>query len=269
MKRRVLGCVAIAMIAACGGSNSRAPGGDGGGTMGDGGSGGGDGPSSACIAGLSQCSNCIDDDGDGKIDGWDIECTGAGDSDEATFELGIPDYCWPRCVNQDCFFDGDGGSGNDGCNIHVCCLLGATSIADCPVGASQYDPKACPPPIGKGTLEPWCIDNCSSVTPPGCDCFGCCTVCDPVTNQCYDVTINRVVSPECTEDALSDPTKCKACTKSTLCEGGACGGDICTLCPGQEASDLPADCNGMNQCPRVPSAQNPPDLLSGSWGRTA
>jgi hypothetical protein len=68
---------------------------------------------------------------------------------------------------------------------------------------------------------------------------------DPVTNQCYDVNINWAVSPECTKDALSDPTKCKACTKSTLCEGG----DICTLCPGQDPSDLPAECGGMNQCP--------------------
>src|SRR5687768_9451430 len=29
-----------------------------------------------CMAGGTQCSNCIDDDGDGRIDGFDPECTG-------------------------------------------------------------------------------------------------------------------------------------------------------------------------------------------------
>jgi hypothetical protein len=269
MKRWILGCVAIAMVAACGGSNSSGPGGDGGGTGADGGgtggdgggtggdgggtggdgggTGGGDGSSSGC-AGLTQCSNCIDDDADGRIDGFDIECTGAGDNDEASFATGIPGDNKDR-VSQDCFFDGDSGAGNDGCDIHVCCLLGATSKAECPIGTNRFDPTECPPPIGTGTLDPMCTATCKTVTPPGCDCFGCCTICDPVTNQCFDINLNQVVSPDCTEETLSDPTKCKTCTKNTLCNGGDCGGEICTLCPGQDPSDLPAECGGMNQCP--------------------
>jgi hypothetical protein len=253
MKHLFLSCVAIAMIAACGGSNGGGggdggtTGGDGGTTGGDGGTTGGDGGgSSGCTAGLTQCSNCIDDDGDGEIDGLDIECTGAGDNLEDSFETGIPGDNKDR-INQDCFFDGDSGAGNDGCNIHVCCLMGATTKAECPIGTSQFDPNACPPPIGTGTLDPMCTTTCKTVTPPGCDCFGCCTLCDPATNQCVDVNLNQVISPNCTEETLFDPTLCTVCTKNTLCDGGTCGG--CTLCPGQDPSDLPAECGGMNECP--------------------
>jgi hypothetical protein len=252
MKHLFLSCVAIAMIAACGGSNGGGggggdggtTGGDGGTTGGDGGTTGGDGGgSSGCTAGLTQCSNCIDDDGDGEIDGLDIECTGAGDNLEDSFETGIPGDNKDR-INQDCFFDGDSGAGNDGCNIHVCCLMGATTKAECTIGASQFDPAAC-------TLTPECIEKCGTVTPPGCDCFGCCTICD--STGCYDVNLNPVISPNCTEETLSDPAFCTTCTKSTECNGGACnedaGGDPCVLCPGQDPSDLPAECGGMNQCP--------------------
>src|SRR5689334_20309859 len=42
-----------------------------------------------CVPGASQCSNCKDDDGDGKIDGLDPECTSLADDDEATFATGI------------------------------------------------------------------------------------------------------------------------------------------------------------------------------------
>jgi len=68
--------------------------------------------------GAPQCSDCKDNDGDGKIDGFDIQCTGPLDNDEATFATGIPGDN-KDAVMQDCFFDGDSGAGNDGCNIHV------------------------------------------------------------------------------------------------------------------------------------------------------
>lgn len=245
-------CFVITMLVACGnkgnGNGVDAPGtgSDGGGSGSDGGGPGSDGGAGACTPGATQCSNCVDDDGDGQIDGFDIECTGPGDNDEATFATGIPGDNKDR-VNQDCFFDGDSGAGNDGCNIHVCCLLGAATQADCPIGANQYDPTQCPPPIGSGTLSPMCIDTCGKATPPGCDCFGCCTLCDPVKG-CFDVNINQAVSPDCTTDVLDDPTKCLTCTKSTVCDGGACGGETCVLCAGQDPTDLPASCMGAT-CP--------------------
>jgi hypothetical protein len=195
-------------------------------------------------ASAPQCSNCMDDDGDGKIDGFDIQCTGPLDDNEASFSTGIPGDNIDA-VDQDCFFDGDSGAGNDGCSIHVCCLLGAATKADCPIGRNRYEPNACPPPIGTGTLSQKCIDTCGKLAPPGCDCFGCCTLCDPANpTQCYDIATNPSTSPNCTTETLADPTKCLPCTKVTDC-GSPCGG--CILCPGQTM--LPPECGGMNQCP--------------------
>jgi hypothetical protein len=243
-------CFAITMLVACGHKTNGGTGDpDGGGTTGDGGGTTGDGGSlPGCVPGLTQCSNCIDDDGDGRTDGFDPECTGASDNDEATFSTGIPgDNIDP--VQQDCFFDGNSGAGNDGCNIHVCCLLGAKTVADCPLGANQYNPADCPPPIGTATLPQKCIDTCGKLAPPGCDCFGCCTICDPVSNQCFDIDVNPAVSPNCTPDAIGDPTKCLQCTKNTQCGSSTCGEGTCILCPGQDPSDLPASCGGTSSCP--------------------
>jgi hypothetical protein len=201
-----------------------------------------------CTPGGAQCSNCIDDDGDMRIDGFDPQCTGPIDNDEATFATGIPGDN-KDAVMQDCFFDGDSGAGNDGCNIHVCCLLGAHTKAECPIGANKFDPNACPPPIGTGTLSQKCIDTCGKLAPPGCDCFGCCTICDPANpGMCYDIDINPAVSPGCTAATLSDPNTCKTCVKNTQCGNGECGGTSCILCPGQDPGSLDPGCNGA-MCP--------------------
>jgi hypothetical protein len=194
-----------------------------------------------------QCSNCKDDDGDGRIDGFDPQCTGASDNDEATFSTGIPGDN-KDAVNQDCFFDGNSGAGNDGCNIHVCCLLGAKTKAECTIGANQYNPADCPPPIGTKPLSQQCIDVCGKLTPPGCDCFGCCTVCDPASNACSDIIINPTTSPNCGPSTVNDPD-CKTCTKVPSCGNSTCGGMSCILCPGQDPSDLPASCMGSTMCP--------------------
>jgi hypothetical protein len=251
MKRLVLMILLTAsLVVGCGSKNNA---GDDGGDDAGGGDGG---PHDAAIPpgctqpdlSKPQCANCIDDDGDGRIDSFDLNCTGPLDNDEATFKTGIPgDNVDP--VKQDCFFDGNSGAGNDGCDIHVCCILGATSQATCPIGANQYDPTKCPPPIGNTPLSQNCIDYCGALTPPGCDCFGCCTLCDPVTNICYDIATNPSTSPNCTVDVLSDPTKCLRCTQQTTCGDPDCGGSTCILCPGQDPNDLPAECNGMTTCP--------------------
>jgi hypothetical protein len=257
MKSWVLASIAIAVLVAC---NHHNPGGTG---DPDGGGSGSAADASidawrfggVCTPGGPACSNCIDDDGDGLIDGFDPECTGPLDNDEATFATGIPgDNKDP--VEQDCFFDGDSGAGNDGCNIHVCCLLGAKTVQECPIGANRYNPAECPPPLGTGHLSQQCIDTCGKATPPGCDCFGCCTVCDPATSPtlCYDININIAVSPDCGPTTLADPTKCLRCTKNTECAGPPCGNQTCVLCPGQDPSDLPPSCNGTSTCPNGETA---------------
>lgn len=241
------GFAALALIVACGHRTNSGTGDDAGG---DGDAGVTDGPpfSGMCDPNGPQCSNCKDDDGDGRVDGFDPECTGPMDNDERTFATGIPgDNKDP--VMQDCFFDGNSGAGNDGCNIHVCCLLGATTVSDCPIGANRYVPADCPPPIGTASVPQKCIDHCGKLTPPGCDCFGCCTVCDPASNQCFDIVINPADSIGCGPTTLSDPTKCLRCTKNTQCGNAPCGGQTCILCPGQDPSDLPMSCNGMTVCP--------------------
>ena len=251
----------LAAVVACGdsGGNGNGPDaavgdgdgsiGDGDGGTGDGGNGTGDGggidapgTTGMCVPGGPQCNNCVDDDHDGRIDGNDIECTGALDNDESSFATGIPGDNIDT-VHQDCFFDGNSGSGNDGCNIHVCCLLGAPDRASCPFGANQYDPASCNSPEVQ-----MCIQVCAPLTPPGCDCFGCCTLCDPTTNACRDILTNPAVAPNCDAAHINDPVACPSCVKRTAC-GSPCGGDTCILCPGQDPSDLPASCNGSTMCP--------------------
>ena len=254
MKLWVLSCVA-AMTMACGHKGGPGSGNgdiDANGTGGDGGGPGGTDGSQGCTpsATPTQCSNCKDDDGDGRVDGFDPECTGPADNDEATFATGIPGDNMDA-INQDCFFDGDSGAGNDGCNIHVCCLLGATTQAECRTKLGKnvnYDPTQCPPPIGTKPLSQQCINVCGKLTPPGCDCFGCCTICDPASNQCSDIIINPNTSPDCGPTTINDPTKCLTCMKSTTCGTSQCGGLSCVLCPGQDPSDLPASCT-MTACP--------------------
>ena len=189
-----------------------------------------------------ECNNCIDDDNDGDIDGFDVECTGAIDDDESSFATGIPGDNMDT-VNQDCFFDGDSGAGNDGCNRHICCILGfdATQCDDAGYDGN-FDPGSdCPP------VDPTCQEECAPVTPPGCDCFGCCTICDDA--GCVDIYTNPAIAPDCDEDLIHDPVACPPCTKVAEC-GEDCTDDPtdCILCPGQDPSDLPDTCNEQ-ECP--------------------
>ncbi len=196
-----------------------------------------------CAATNYQCNNCVDDDGDDLIDGDDPECTGSIDDDESSFATGIPgdnkDDKW-----QDCFFDGNSGAGDDHCRWHTCCALELDDPSDCPVDR-KFDPDTdCPEQTQA------CIDYCGALTPPGCDCFGCCTVCDG--DVCEDIYINPAVAPDCDQEHLDDPEVCPRCEKVDECGGGeTCDDnpDDCVLCPGQTEDDLPDSCNNMNECP--------------------
>ena len=266
-------CIVIVAAALVGCGND----GGGGGGGGDGGSGSGDGggsgtvdspPGGMCTPGGSvECSDCADNDMDGKIDGFDPECAGPLDDREDSFGTGIPGDNIDATM-QDCFFDGNSGAGDDGCNQHVCCLLqagGATTntnddVSECMMLApnslyNQYDRSECYQPFGSTPVPAKCKMNCGPLTPPGCDCFGCCTVCN--MNGCEDVILNPAVSPNCDQTNITDPgadgvegtadDPCKRCVKSD-CGSTECGGQTCILCPGQDPSTLPSSCTGAT-CP--------------------
>jgi len=170
-----------------------------------------------CVAGTTQCTNCVDDDGDGDVDGFDVECTGAIDDDEGTFQTDVNGDNMDT-VNQDCFFDGNSGGGDDGCDRHVCCILGLDASACMAAGYdNNFDPAADCPGIDQA-----CIDVCAPLVPPGCDCFGCCTICDGAV--CVDIYIHPGIAPDCDLDVLSDQDLCPRCTPIAACGTGCDGG---------------------------------------------
>ena len=124
----------------------------------------------SCPNAAPQCNDGMDNDGDGKIDSLDPECVGPCDNDEGTFATGIPGDNMDAC-KQDCFFDGNSGMGDDGCEWNLKCdpaSPGANAAKPCPYESGF---KNCP-----DKQSDRCIRNCQKLTPNGCDCFGCCAV---------------------------------------------------------------------------------------------
>jgi hypothetical protein len=170
-----------------------------------------------CGSALCACNNGVDDDDDGKSDGFDEECTGALDNDEGTFATGIPgDNSDPKW--QDCFFDGNSGAGDDHCRYHADCLTGVLPASD--PGCAVSDE---------------CHDFCSARTPNGCDCFGCCTV-----ELDDSSSVHVLIGGTCSLENVRDPASCPLCTPSAAC-GNTCG--ECEICPGKSLEDLPASCS--------------------------
>lgn len=188
-----------------------------------------------CVVGLAECDNCIDDDGDGAIDGLDFHCLTAWDDDERTVGFGIPDFRLAEYA--DCFFDGNTGSGDDGCSRHVCCTLGAADQSECSdladahgFAISEFDPESC-------SVSAGCAEFCAPLAPPGCDCFGCCTRCD--SSGCFDVWLHEGVSRGCGPDSIGDPSTCIACVKSPECV---------SLCDGAPVCQTSSDCQPGQYC---------------------
>jgi hypothetical protein len=176
--------------------------------------------------GMTECTDGVDNDGDGKIDGNDPECVSALDNDESSFATGIPGDNMDKC-KQDCFFDGDSGAGNDGCNWDLGC-------------DPNHDAYGCRAVTGgrcemAQTMD--CVTFCTQFTPNGCDCFGCCTVYD-ANGVGHDVRL----LPTCSVDKVNDPVACPPCQKVTSCDNPC---DRCELCLGRDPSDLPPDCVGQ------------------------
>jgi len=194
-----------------------------------------------------RCNNGIDDDGDGLIDGVDPECTTPFDNDEASFAKGVTgdgeDGDWGWC-KLDCAFDGNGGSGDDGCTFDGRChrLPNDPRCPFDPIAAA--DPVKCPPQPTR------CTNYCGPRTPNGCDYTGCCDVFDS-SGVAHRVRLN----PTCSMATLSDPTRCWPCERNEE-YARPCG--RCDACIGK--SKVPSDCgttcgNGASRCgPGAPCA---------------
>jgi hypothetical protein len=177
-----------------------------------------------------QCNNGVDDDGDGTVDGFDIECTGAIDDDEGSFATGIPgDNRDPKW--QDCFFDGNSGHGDDRCRYPTECLTGELSLDDDACAVTQA-----------------CRDNCQPRTPKGCDCFGCCAVPVPGGGE-----TNVLLTDTCSAEKVGDTEACPVCVPSTECVP-APPVDPDPVDPGTPDAGTPdpdpvdPECNGRIQC---------------------
>jgi hypothetical protein len=168
-----------------------------------------------CGSAPCACSDEVDNDADGSSDGADAECTGPFDNDESTFSTGVPgDNRDPKW--QDCFFDGNSGAGDDDCRYHT----------DCLTGELPKDDPSC-------VVSQTCKDMCQPLTPPGCDCFGCCQI------TAGDETLHVVVSDTCSMELIDDEQACPRCEPTDICNN-ECG--RCEICLGQTIDDLPEDC---------------------------
>jgi hypothetical protein len=166
------------------------------------------------------CSDGNDNDTDGLTDLSDPECVSSWDNDESSFATGISgDNRDEAC--QDCFFDGNSGSGNDGCRLPSSCLTdGNASSGQGSCSSCEQSDK--------------CVDFCKAFTPNGCDCFGCCTV-----TLANNTTVNVALGSSCEIDGNTVGAGCASCVPNDSCINN-CG--RCELCPGKTLADIPADC---------------------------
>lgn len=235
----------------------------------------GDGGTRLCFKALCAgkqyaCGDCLDNDGDGKVDADDPNCLGPCHNSESSLSLNIPGANNAPC-KADCYFDQDTGAGNDDCQWDHRCDVNSVAPNYYPEGSQcKYDATykitstlTCSGAVAGQSKT--CHDICDKLTPNACDCFGCCAI-----GPQADVAQNRGIwlgstdtngNPSCTLATAGDPAKCKVCQIVTSCFK-PCG--RCQLCLGK--TDLPADCfptgggtsdGGMTGTPTCPASLCP------------
>jgi hypothetical protein len=179
-----------------------------------------------CEVAAPQCNDGIDNDKDGKFDSLDPECVGPCDNDEGSFATGIAGDNIDAC-KQDCFFDGNSGMGDDGCDWNLKCDSANPGGTSCPYDASY---KNCPK-----AQSAKCVRNCQKLTPNGCDCFGCCAV------TANGQTVNVMLVASCTTAKFGDAAACPRCTQNTACVNTC---EKCEVCIGRPAPDASCGTTG-------------------------
>lgn len=196
----------------------------------------------ACANHVYACGDCLDNDGDGLADMDDPDCLGPCHNSESMFFLQIPGANNAPC-KQDCYFDQDSGSGNDGCYwSQECDSLEVPPFYD-PAGmVCAYDTTVSTPGTGASCAElsqsqlPECHDTCGPLTPNGCDCFGCCEIPGGEGRFVWLGSMSEGV-PSCDLAHVNDPTRCRACTPVAACFNPC---EECELCIGK--TGLPDSC---------------------------
>jgi hypothetical protein len=176
---------------------------------------------STLVVGSTECTDGVenDDPPDGLIDSQDPECTGPLDDDEGSFATGIPGDNMDEC-HQDCWFDGDSGAGNDGCDWRLGCDPVAGPAYDCTMPGQNVCDRA-------QTDE--CVNFCRAITPNGCDCFGCCDV------YVDGVQHTILLHPDCSvDDIRAGNGDCVSCTQVESCVNTC---EPCEFCIGHEPEE--------------------------------
>src|SRR5262249_18850567 len=135
-----------------------------------------------CQGKVYECGDCIDNDGDCRVDSHDHDCLGPCSNNETSFYGDIPGQNNSQC-KQDCYFDADTGADNDGCYWSHKCDPHEKAPNYAPEdNTCSYNLNANIPGTGQsctqlmGAQSQLCHDYCGPLTPNGCDCFGCCTI---------------------------------------------------------------------------------------------
>ncbi len=155
---------------------------------GAGGGGGGDdsmttaATASRACRGDTQCTNCIDDDGDGR------STATTRVHRPARRRRGAPSPPASRATTST-------RRSRTASSTATAAAARSTPAASCPSRATRPSTAASTPESDCDADRRSCIDECAPITPPGCDCFGCCTVCAPGTGECHDILINQACRP--------------------------------------------------------------------------
>lgn len=195
------------------------------------------------------CGNCVDDDGDGRIDAADPECLGPCDDDESGLFAGFDARVNASC-RADCFFDANAGF-DEGCSWPYACEPLAvapdfppTGVARCAYAPEQNDCAS------EEQQSDACRAACLPLTPNGCDCFGCCEL--PAGSG------EHVWLGACGSDD-ADPSACPRCTPVPGCNNPC---ETCEICVGKP--ELPASCAASGvAAPACPTGLSACDPLAG------